>query len=98
MPEVEEANRCFVDTNIWLYAFIESGDAVQRQIAKDTVTDFDSGILLTASELREKYSFSFWDSIIIASALRAGCTTLYTQDMQNGLKVDGQLTIVDPFA
>ncbi len=39
---------------------------------------------------------SFWDSLIIAAALDSGCTTLYSEDMQNGLKIDF-LTIVNPF-
>lgn len=49
-----------------------------------------------ASQLREKGAFSYWDSLIVAAALDAGCTTLYSEDMQHGLKVEGQLTIVNP--
>lgn len=40
--------------------------------------------------------FSFWDALIIEAALTAGCKTLYSEDMQHGLVVDG-LTITNPF-
>jgi predicted nucleic acid-binding protein len=44
-----------------------------------------------------KYGFSHWDSLIIASALQAGCTTLYSEDMNHGQIVEGRLTIINPF-
>lgn len=47
--------------------------------------------------LAERYSLSIYDAMIVASALLAGCTTLWTEDMQNGLLVEGQLRIVNPF-
>jgi predicted nucleic acid-binding protein len=39
---------------------------------------------------------SFWDGLLVATAARAGCTYLLTEDMQDGTRVDG-LTILDPF-
>jgi predicted nucleic acid-binding protein len=51
---------------------------------------------LLASQLRETASFSFWDSLIVAAALDARCSTLYSEDMQHGQVVDGRLTIVNP--
>jgi predicted nucleic acid-binding protein len=47
--------------------------------------------------LAERYGFSVYDAMIVASALLAGCATLYTEDMQEGMLVDGQLTIRNPF-
>ena len=41
---------------------------------------------------------SFYDSLIVASALEAGCTTLLSEDMQDGRTFDGRLTIRNPFA
>lgn len=53
-------------------------------------------ILLQASTLRGKYNFSYWDSLIASSALQANAEVLYTEDMHNGLIVEGKLTIVNP--
>ena len=51
---------------------------------------------LVASHLRETASFSFWDSLIVAAALDARCSTLYSEDLQHGQVIDGRLTIVNP--
>lgn len=48
-------------------------------------------------DLSKRYGFSHYDSLIVASALEAGCVELYSEDMQNGLVVDQQLTIINPF-
>jgi predicted nucleic acid-binding protein len=39
----------------------------------------------------------FYDGLIIAAALRAGCVILYSEDLHSGQKV-GDLTIRNPFA
>ncbi|MGR3385004.1 PIN domain-containing protein [Roseovarius indicus] len=48
--------------------------------------------------LEESYGFSIYDAMIVPSALIAGCATLWSEDMQNGLLVENQLRIVNPFA
>ena len=48
--------------------------------------------------LAERYGFSVYDAMIVAAALIAGCTTLWTEDMHAGLLVEGQLQLVNPFA
>ena len=47
--------------------------------------------------LIERYQFSANDSMIVAAALEAGCTTLLTEDMNDGQVIDG-LTIRNPYA
>lgn len=49
-----------------------------------------------ALDLQERWQYSFYDSLIIAAALQAGCTTLYSEDLQHGQKIE-TLTIVNPF-
>ena len=48
--------------------------------------------------LAQRRSLSIYDAMIVAAALVAGCDTLYSEDMQHGLRVDGALRIVNPFA
>lgn len=48
--------------------------------------------------LAQRYGFAVYDAMIVAAALIAGCSTLYSEDMQDGLLVEGQLRIVNPFA
>lgn len=48
--------------------------------------------------LAERYVLSVYDAMIVAAALLAGCTTLYSEDMHAGLLVEGRLRLVDPFS
>ena len=48
--------------------------------------------------LAERYGFSIFDSFIVAAALAADCDTLWSEDMQHGMLVDGRLRIANPFA
>ena len=50
-----------------------------------------------ATQIAERYRFSFYDSLIIATALRAGCQTLYSEDLQHSQKIERQLTVFNPF-
>ncbi|GGK21272.1 hypothetical protein [Salinarimonas ramus] len=43
------------------------------------------------------HRFSWWDSVMLASALDFGCEMVLTEDLQDGRSIDGML-IVDPFA
>ncbi len=132
---------CFVDSNVWLYAFsTDSKEETKRIIAKRLIQEnsivistqvinevssnllkkhkldegtllnliasfyskyqvisFNLNILESASNLRNKYHLSFWDSLIIACALAANANILYSEDMQDGLIVNKQLTIINPF-
>lgn len=140
MSETEQTRtRCFIDTNVWLYAFIATGDEAKQLAAKSTiqqpdvfistqvinevcvnllkqvslseeeiqalisafyekytVVDVDRATLLKASELRARYSLSYWDSLIVANALILDCEVLYSEDMQDGLQVEKILKIVNP--
>ena len=136
-----EPKLCFVDTNVWLYAFIQTQDqgktAVARAIiqsseivvssqvinevcvnlikkarfdeatirnlvesfySKYRVAGMSRTLLIEASELRGRYRFSYWDSLIVACALTEGATILYSEDMQSGLIVENRLQIINPFA
>lgn len=44
-----------------------------------------------------RYQFSHWDSLIIASALEAGCQTLYSEDLKHEQVIDDRLIIINPF-
>jgi predicted nucleic acid-binding protein len=46
--------------------------------------------------VQSRYQYSFYDSLIIASALQAGCKKLYSEDLQHGQRIE-QLTITNPF-
>ena len=51
----------------------------------------------TGLALAERYNLSIYDAMIAASALHADCDTLWSEDMQHGMAVDGRLRIANPF-
>jgi len=50
-----------------------------------------------AIEIAARYGYSIYDATIVASALGAGCKTLYSEDLQDGQVIDKHLTIRNPF-
>jgi predicted nucleic acid-binding protein len=54
------------------------------------------GLYRRALDLKERYRFAFYDSLIIAAALEANCTRLYSEDLQHGQRIE-RLTIINPF-
>lgn len=61
------------------------------------VIPIERSVALGASSLRQRYSLSYWDSIIVSSALHSPATLLYSEDMQDGLIIDQRLQLVNPF-
>jgi predicted nucleic acid-binding protein len=51
----------------------------------------------TGLALAERYNLAIYDAMIAASALDADCDTLWSEDMQHGMVLDGRLRIVNPF-
>ncbi|MBT3217543.1 MAG: PIN domain-containing protein [Proteobacteria bacterium] len=46
--------------------------------------------------VRLRWRFSFYDSLVVAAAQRAGCDILYSEDLQHGQQLGG-VTVIDPF-
>lgn len=53
--------------------------------------------VLTALDLSRRFSLSHWDSMLLAACVEAGVTTLYSEDLSNGVRYDSVL-VVNPFA
>lgn len=70
---------------------------IQSLYRRCTVVEFNLSIFESASDIRSRYNFSFWDGLIVACALEAGVSILYSEDMQDGLVVADQLEIANPF-
>ena len=57
-----------------------------------TVETHEAGLALA-----ERYDFSAYDGMIVASAIEAGCDTLWSEDMRDGMALEEGLRIVNPF-
>lgn len=61
------------------------------------IVSFSSDTQIKAINIKDKYKFQYYDSLIIATALENGCNTLYTEDMQHNQIIENQLKIINPF-
>lgn len=50
-----------------------------------------------AVRIAQQQGLDFYDALMVAAALQAGCTLMYSEDMQDGLKVEQRLTVRNPF-
>jgi predicted nucleic acid-binding protein len=75
------------ETATHLYAIITLVNVVDVSLAETHA----------AWALAERYGYSHFDSLILATALMIGCDTLYTEDMQDGQLINQQLTLMNPF-
>ncbi len=50
-----------------------------------------------ALRVKKDSNYSYWDSLVIASALENNCSILYTEDMQHGQTIENSLKITNPF-
>jgi predicted nucleic acid-binding protein len=57
-----------------------------------TVDVHDAGLRLART-----HGFALYDAMIVASAVLADCDVLYSEDLQHGRRVEGRLTIRNPF-
>lgn len=61
------------------------------------VLSIDKKLVAEALKIKARLNYSYWDSLIIATALNSGVVTLYSEDMHHSQMIDGRLMIVNPF-
>jgi len=76
-------------------------DAVLAHRKIELMAEFDVASpelsdILAAIDLHRLHTIDFWDALIVRSAKQAGCSVLFTEDMQSGREIDG-VKIVNPF-
>ena len=77
--------------------FIELKEILSAIRVACTVKPLDIETHELGLDIAERYRFSIYDSLIIAAALRARCSVLYSEDLQDAQAIE-QMTIRNPFA
>lgn len=73
----------------------EARDDCRDLLAWDPAV-LDSATLEGAWAVQDRFGLSFWDAVIASSAQRMRCGFLLTEDLQEGLDLDGTV-VIDPF-
>jgi len=55
-------------------------------------------IVEKALSIKNRYQLSYWDSLMLSTALICECDVVYTEDLQHKQIIDGKLTIINPFS
>lgn len=61
------------------------------------ILEINASNIFSALAINTRYGYSYWDSLIIATALQSNCSVLYSEDMQHDQWIEGKLRIVNPF-
>ena len=77
---------------------------LSRKVARDlvgsyaawTVQRLDAADIVDASEIEERHKLSFWDALIVAAARKAMATTLLSEDLSHGQRIEG-VHVENPF-
>jgi len=70
---------------------------ILKEILKNTtLNQIDNNTIFDALDIKDRYNFSYYDSLILSSAKNLDCNILYSEDMQNNQQIDN-LTIINPF-
>ena len=67
------------------------GDLAVWQVHRPGVED-----VLNAIRMQNRYQISFWDAMIIASAIQLGCRQIWSEDLNPG-QAYGTVTVINPF-
>ncbi len=71
--------------------------AIEEIIEESVVVPLDVDLVLETWRIRNKYLFSYWDSMIIAAALKSRCNILYSEDLQHEQMIENEVRIINPF-
>ena len=75
----------------------EAKQIILELIASFPVIEIDALKVTQALDLNSKYGYSYWDSLIIATALISNCGILYSEDMHHDQLIEGKTTIRNPY-
>lgn len=75
--------------------------AVAKEIVLEMITTFpvveiDTVKVVLALDLHTRYGYSYWDSLVIATASLSDCEVIYSEDMQHGQVIEKKLKIINP--
>jgi len=109
LHECLDRNDCVISTqilneasNVWTKKYKLREDVIKKYLKNvekvcDELIIIQNKTVYKALELKEKYSFAYYDCLMLSSALESGCDTIFTEDMNDGQEIEGKLMIVNPF-
>ena len=90
-------------SNVWFKKYGWDGGRIREhldniELVCDAVIPVGRSEINTALSLKEQYGYSYYDSLMLASALETGCGQIITEDMRHGHVIMDRLKIMNPFS
>lgn len=76
---------------------VTAREIVAETVGAFPVSEIGAEHVLEAMSLHQHYGYSYWDSLVIATALLNGCSSIYSEDMQHGQVLEEKVQIINPF-
>jgi predicted nucleic acid-binding protein len=76
---------------------LEVQSVLANYSSRVSIAPLDFHVIEKCWAIFNRYGFSYWDSLLVASALESVCSILYTEDLQHGQVIDYSLKIINPF-
>jgi len=89
-------------SNVWVGKYKWSEDKIKEHLDNieavcEDVLPVRRETIDSAIRLKCRYNYSYFDSLMLASAIEGGCKIIFTEDMSDGQAINGTLKIVNPF-
>ena len=75
----------------------DTKEIIENISKKSKIVPYSEKTILSALDLKERYKYQFYDSLILATALENSCEILYSEDMQHKQIIEQSLQIINPF-
>lgn len=72
-------------------------EKIRLQMEICSVSGITIQTIFKAWDIRGKYKYSYWDSLIIAAAIENSCTVILSEDMQHEQLIEKKMQIINPF-
>ena len=89
-------------SNVWFRKFNLDSTIIEEhldniELVCDDILSINRATINSALALKDRYGFSYYDSLMLASALEGDCNVIFTEDMNDGQVINNSLTIKNPF-
>jgi predicted nucleic acid-binding protein len=89
-------------SNVWFNKFKWSAAKIEEhlnniELVCDDVLQIHRNTINKALSLKDRYGYSYYDCLMLASALDGNCRFIYTEDMSDGQVINDTLIIINPF-
>lgn len=78
-------------------SFVTIEEIVKDLTANLNIQPLDSNSILHACRIAERYRTSYFDALMIATAIECECKAFYSEDMHDGQMFEKSITVINPF-